>query len=208
MTATFEDRLLAELQREVHLAAAEDPAPVRRTRRLPVRLAACATAVAAVTGGVLLFPGGTAPAAYAIETENDGTVSLSFLDGIGMEISPEDFAEDLAAAGIDVTLNPAPPGTMCSWPEHDPADPGAEDPRRGLIDRPTVIPPWESREDYDARLPLVDFTFQLLPGDVAVIGANDLRETGVTLEFFDSDPGPCGPVVEPPRLFRIPPDNV
>ncbi|WP_405726998.1 hypothetical protein OG607_23865 [Streptomyces sp. NBC_01537] len=99
-TKTFEDRLLDELLREVALASGDRPQPVRRRvtlRRTALALAACAAA--AVT--VVLLPGGGATAAYAVEKNADGTVTVT-----GEEFGdPQQLQDDLRAAGLDATVD-------------------------------------------------------------------------------------------------------
>ncbi|MEU1510703.1 hypothetical protein ABZ490_00835 [Streptomyces sp. NPDC005811] len=82
---SFEDRLLAELKREIELR--EEPVPVPGPRRVLTRrrvslgLAACAVAVAVAVPG---SAGGSR--AYAVERHGDGSVTLTLKEaGIDVE---------------------------------------------------------------------------------------------------------------------------
>ncbi|MBO9532114.1 MAG: hypothetical protein J7513_03960 [Solirubrobacteraceae bacterium] len=113
---TFEDRLGAELRAFV----AERPAPVaaapvtkrRRATRPAIALSAIATTAAA---GALLIPGGSP--AYAVEGNDDGTVTIEIkdlADASGLE-------EDLADAGVKAVVDYLSPGKVCKDGRFDPA---------------------------------------------------------------------------------------
>ncbi|MFB7931319.1 hypothetical protein ACFC4C_19670 [Streptomyces sp. NPDC056039] len=135
---TFEDRLLAELQREVEVRGAGGPAgavtgPTEAVtgpagavaaRRSPFaavltgRRLALAAGACAVTGLVLvLVPGspGESPA-YAVERHGDGSVTLTLTE---IEIGPDAqrrLAERLRAEGIHVTIDNLSFGQSCKQP--------------------------------------------------------------------------------------------
>ncbi|MFI0816151.1 hypothetical protein ACH4TX_35590 [Streptomyces sp. NPDC021098] len=115
MNATFEERLLDELKREVALRAAEaGPAPsvARRLvtpRRVGFALAACGAAAAVAVA----LPGSSATPAYAVEKNPDGTVTLT-LDDINIS-GPEqrNLVRDLRESGVHTQLNQIPKGMRC-----------------------------------------------------------------------------------------------
>jgi hypothetical protein len=106
MTASnrFEDRLLDQLREVV----AARPAPAVAARRRPVRgrLVAAGAGVAATTAIVVLVAtsGDVAPAAYAVESRPDGSVTVeirSLRDAAGLQRS-------LRAAGVPAVVSYAP----------------------------------------------------------------------------------------------------
>jgi len=125
---TFEDRLLAELKREILLretamsgtAVAEggtdragEHTSVRRfftPRRIAVVVAACAAAwLAAVT-----VPGAPAGSkAYAVERHDDGTVTLTFQDQAIDVAAQRELARKVRPWGIEVTVDVLPRGYVC-----------------------------------------------------------------------------------------------
>ncbi|MFC9128792.1 hypothetical protein ACFT4A_18355 [Streptomyces sp. NPDC057099] len=135
---TFEDRLLAELRREIEVrgasgpagaatgpaGAATGPAEAVAARRSPFaavltgRRLALAAGACAVTGLVLvLVPGspGESPA-YAVERHGDGRVTLTLTKiAIGQDAQRR-LAERLRAEGIHVTINNLSFGQQCKQP--------------------------------------------------------------------------------------------
>ncbi|MFI6375441.1 hypothetical protein [Streptomyces sp. NPDC050546] len=129
---TFEDRLLAELRREIELrgatgsaqAVATGPAEKVTARRSPFggvltgRRIALTAGACAVTGLVLaLVPGspGESPA-YAVERHGDGSVTLTLTKiAIGQK-SQRQLAERLRAEGIHVTIDNLSFGQHCAQP--------------------------------------------------------------------------------------------
>ncbi|MFF7261449.1 hypothetical protein ACFZCL_14330 [Streptomyces sp. NPDC008159] len=124
---TFEDRLLGELQREIALRAAdrteEEPVLRRRVtpRRALVALAACAVAAGVVVG----MPSSTGgPQAYAVERNDDGTVTVSMED-IGLSGDElKGLSERLRADDISVTVDRPRDGFVCDHPRGDAYQPG------------------------------------------------------------------------------------
>ncbi|WP_049569808.1 hypothetical protein [Streptomyces sp. SBT349] len=117
MTSTFEDRLLTELKEEVRRASAADPRPepararprfaaFRSPSRSPRRLALVGTAALAAGAALVVLPGGAESAAYAVEQEDDGTVTLTLLtpDEVD-EATRLDIVEDLGDMGVEVDLS-------------------------------------------------------------------------------------------------------
>lgn len=115
MTTSFEDRLLAELKREVALGH-EDRASERPRRVFtPVRVGAVIATAAAACGAAVLLPadGGGASSAYALERTDDG-VMVRWLGGPELldREQAEKFAAELRAAGIHAILDP-PADYLC-----------------------------------------------------------------------------------------------
>ncbi|WP_340379736.1 hypothetical protein U5640_30620 [Streptomyces sp. SS7] len=99
---SFEDRLLAELRREIELRE-EVPAPGPRRlltrRRVSLALGACAVALA-VAVAVPGSPG--AAAAYAVERHGDGSVTLTLKKRSLREGDRRELAEVLSKDDIKV----------------------------------------------------------------------------------------------------------
>ncbi|MFI7278387.1 hypothetical protein [Streptomyces sp. NPDC049879] len=105
MTSTFEDRLLTELQREAHLATAENPAPAPRARRTRLRIATGLAATAAIAGSTLAFPGGTTSPAYAVEQDDEGRVTLVMTEEMTVDRAEQQaFATEMTEVGIEVVF--------------------------------------------------------------------------------------------------------
>jgi hypothetical protein len=126
----FEERLLAELRRVVEEGATPASAdtiaaqrPAARRHRRPLVLAgglAAAAAVASVAG-LALNRGDNA--AWAVTSNDDGTVTVeinSLSDSDGLE-------RKLAAAGVPALVQFLPAGKVCGVPASE-ADPETEDP--------------------------------------------------------------------------------
>ncbi|MEU1184878.1 hypothetical protein ABZ464_46145 [Streptomyces sp. NPDC005820] len=100
---SFEDRLLAELKREIALREEPVAAPVPRRflprRRVSLALAACAVALA-VAVAVPGSPG--AAAAYAVERHGDGSVTLTLKKQSLREVDRRGLAEALSKDDIKV----------------------------------------------------------------------------------------------------------
>ncbi|MDT0302231.1 hypothetical protein [Streptomonospora wellingtoniae] len=117
-TERFEDRLLAELKKEVALNAAEreaaaGPAPRRRLVTAP-RVGFALAGGAAVAAGFIVLPGMAAPPAYAVEEKPDGSVQVSIKDLTLDRDEQRDLAADLRAAGVAVEIRNPEPGTRCA----------------------------------------------------------------------------------------------
>ncbi|GAA1762151.1 hypothetical protein [Streptomonospora arabica] len=116
-TERFEDRLLAELKKEVALNAAERAAERRPAARRLVTLPRVGMALAggaAVAAGFVVVPGMTATPAYAIEEKPDGSVQVSIRDLTLDRDEQRDLAADLRAAGVAVEIRNPEPGTRCA----------------------------------------------------------------------------------------------
>ncbi|MDX3587051.1 hypothetical protein OG920_27455 [Streptomyces europaeiscabiei] len=123
-TKTFEDRLLDELQREIALRAEDVPEPVIRrtitTRRALVALAACVAAAGVVVG----LPSSTGGAqAYAVERNDDGTVTVTGEELATWEHRGE-LAEQLHDVGIRTSFDRPRSGYVCAKPRGE--TPGPE----------------------------------------------------------------------------------
>ncbi|MEW1888549.1 hypothetical protein [Streptomyces sp. NBC_00523] len=146
MNATFEDRLLEELKREIE-ARGPQPAPARRPRRLVTapRLALVAGLATAATVAAVLLPGSpTTPKAYAVDRNGDGTVTVTLYD-----LTPDPEEQDALVArvrelGVLVSIDSPPDGTTCTQPRGEviqsPA--GVADPGMKIeIAKPADTPP-------------------------------------------------------------------
>lgn len=119
---TFEDRLLAELRREVERRSSsaeltpEVPSARRRLltgRRLALAAGVCTAAALAV----VLAPGSPAESpAYAVERNADGTVTLSVHDTSLDREAQRELAERLRPYGVEVDIQNLPPGQGCDRP--------------------------------------------------------------------------------------------
>ncbi|MET9848726.1 hypothetical protein [Streptomyces ossamyceticus] len=141
---TFEDRLLGELRREIALRAADrtEEAPVRRGRVTPrralVALAACAVA-AGVVVGMPTSTGGSQ--AYAVERNDDGTVTVSVQEMLLSGDDRRELAERLRVEGIYVSIDRPRSGFVCAQPRGDEYSPRGEyDGTSGdFFERPYVL---------------------------------------------------------------------
>lgn len=201
--ATFEDRLLAELRREIELRA-EDRATDGRTadghgadsrttdaapasiwrRRLTVltapRLGLVALACAAVAGAWVLMPGSPAESpAYAVVSHADGSLTVTMNEfGLGGTL-PDGLAQRLKAHGIHVIVDELPNGYECTQPRG-----------KSVLARPDEDPSW---------------VFDLRRGDSLLIEKMGQRQpdgsflpvTG--LGFYRGEIAPCNPIPAPPR---------
>ena len=136
-TAGFEDRLLGELRAlvaERGVAEAEASTGTPAWRRAP-RLALAGAAVTATVAAALIVSagGGDTSAAYAVEPQPEGMVSVeirSLEDEKGLE-------EALGEVGIPASVTYLAAGTACKEPRFRPARTGGPRRRRaGDHDRP------------------------------------------------------------------------
>ncbi|NEB00581.1 hypothetical protein [Streptomyces sp. SID13726] len=136
---TFEERLLAELRREITLRAEDrttEAVPVSGwRRRLPSRtaprLGLVALACAAVAGAWVLIPGSPAESpAYAVVSHPDGSLTVTMNDfGLGGTL-PDGLVERLKANGIHVVVDDLPNGYECAEPRGKGVQ-GHSDPKAG-----------------------------------------------------------------------------
>jgi hypothetical protein len=109
----FEENLLAEL-REVVAEQAEAPRPARPRRRLVLATAGAGLVAAGLVVGIPAMTGDRAPAAHAVTSNPDGTVTIT----VNRLEDPEGLERELAARGITADVSFAPPGKTCrSYPE-------------------------------------------------------------------------------------------
>ncbi|KUO14033.1 hypothetical protein [Streptomyces sp. DSM 15324] len=100
---SFEDRLLAELRREIELreeVSAPRPRPLVTRRRVSLALGACAVA-AAVAVAVPGSAGGSG--AYAVERHGDGSVTLTLKKRSLREVDRQELAKTLSEDHIKMT---------------------------------------------------------------------------------------------------------
>jgi len=121
MNTSFEDRLLAELREVVESrpAPAREPS-ARRTppRRVGLTLGAGAALAAVGAAAVVLAGGGSDTPAYAVERQDDGTVTVdinNLRDADGLE-------RKLRAAGVPAEVDYTPEDKTCRSPRGKPAD--------------------------------------------------------------------------------------
>ncbi|MFJ1732313.1 hypothetical protein [Streptomyces sp. NPDC088254] len=117
---TFEDRLLAELKRDI--AFREQPPPATPPRRLlaPRRLAVVALPCALLglasllgLGPVLASEPPAQPVAYAVQGRGDGKVRLTVREQFISVEAQEALARALRPWEIHVTIDVLPPGYVC-----------------------------------------------------------------------------------------------
>jgi hypothetical protein len=124
---TFEDRLLGELQREIALRAADrtEEEPVRRSRVTPRRALVALAACAVAAGVVVAVPSSTGGSpAYAVERNDDGTVTVS-MDDITLSVDElQGLSERLRADDISVTVDKPRDGHVCAHPRGEAYQPG------------------------------------------------------------------------------------
>lgn len=189
---TFEDRLLAELRREIDLRAADrtaEAAPISVWRRRFTALAAVLTAprlglvaltCAAVAGAWVLMPGSPAESpAYAVVSHSDGSVTVTMNDfGLGGRL-PDGLVERLKENGIRVVVDDVPKGYECTQSRGKGA-PSRSDPGEG--------PSW---------------VFDLRRGDSLVIERMEQRQPDGSFQrvtgyrFFRGEVAPCKPIPAP-----------
>lgn len=178
MNATFEDRLLEELKREI-AARGPQPAPVRPRRVITApRLALAAGLATAATVAAVLLPGSPAtPKAYAVDRNGDGSVTVTLYD-----LTPDPEEQDALVArvrelGVRVSIDSPPDGTACTQPRGEViqapagvADPGMKidigTPVEGM---PGVTPSPPPDTEGKASAPDADWRATLSPGDTLVI---------------------------------------
>ncbi|MFF1722376.1 hypothetical protein [Streptomyces sviceus] len=185
---TFEDRLLAELRREIDLRADAPTADAAPTpgwrRRLPAltapRLGLVALACAAVAGAWVLMPGSPAESpAYAVVSHSDGSVTVTMNDfGLGGTL-PDGLVERLEKHGIHVVVDNVPNGYECTEPRGKEVS-GRSDPGEG--------PSW---------------IFDLRRGDSLVLEKLRQRQPDGSFQpvtgygFFRGEVAPCNPIPAP-----------
>ncbi|MGC4949673.1 hypothetical protein ACLQ2N_26200 [Streptomyces sp. DT224] len=176
MNATFEDRLLEELKREI-AARGPQPAPVRRRRVVTApRFALAAGLATAATVAAVLLPGSPgAPEAYAVDRNGDGSVTVTLYD---LTPDPEEQGALVARVrelGVLVSIDTPPDGTACTQPRGEviqsPA--GVADPSMKIdIGKPAEAPPGVPTPPVPkGKAPDSDTGWQatLRPGDTLVI---------------------------------------
>ncbi|OKJ78320.1 hypothetical protein [Streptomyces sp. CB02460] len=204
MNATFEDRLLEELKREIE-ARAPRPTPARPRRLVTApRLALVAGLATAATVAAVLLPGSpTTPKAYAVDRNGDGSVTVTLYD-----LTPDPEEQDALVArvrelGVLVSIDSPPDGTTCTQPRgkviQSPA--GVADPGMKIdIAKPAEAPPGVPTPPVTKRkAPDSDTGWRatLHPGDTLVI------EHDHEIAWFSAIKGtatPCNPrpVTQPP----------
>jgi hypothetical protein len=187
----FEERLLDEL-RSLVVAQPSSGLEQRGSRRRLVLAGSVAVLLAAAAGaGVPFLSSGAAPA-YAVSTNDDGTVTVeinSLGDAAGLE-------SKLRAAGVRAVVQYLPPGKACKqpWftlatPEHDESSPGHEPAIKGGI---------EHTSDGHTRFTIskhhpADETFVIMTQVAA--GASESSEapgpTSIAVALAKGEVGPC-----------------
>lgn len=197
----FARRLRAELKSVVAERGAEQaarmaasnlqPKPSRRRRGLRAGVAAAAVAAGATLALLINAGGGGARAAFAVEAQPGGKISVevrSLEDPAGLETALEE-------AGISASVSYLASGTTCKEPRFQ-AEPGAG--ARGLVTGPgSLISPSMGGEG-----PLI-FTIdrdEVGPGQTLVITAwprTGALLGGAEMKVADGAVAPCEPVPAP-----------
>ncbi len=150
----FEENLLTELRQVVAEKAAEHAAdhagiearrPVRRRRRLVLATAGAGLFAAAIVFGVPAVNGDRAPAAHAVTSNDDGTVTIT----VNRLEDPDGLERELAAHDITADVSFTPPGKSCGI---------IPDRVLGAEDRPHQV---------DVRIDRGDDSLTLRPADLA-----------------------------------------
>lgn len=196
---TYEERLLSELRAYVaERPPSGTPVAVERRRRLP-KVALAGVAAAAVAGGVVVATGGdTASAAYAVEPQGDGSVTV--------EIRKLEDAEGLQAklreAGVPAVVKYLPIGKSCKE--------GWFEPARDPVQRATMSGSMVDRRDGPTTFTIDPGTLQ--PGQTVVIttstgsvspspgaaGDGDIEMTSIGMAVAQGPVGQCEVVAAPP----------
>ncbi|MEU9454793.1 hypothetical protein [Streptomyces sp. NPDC048277] len=177
MNATFEDRLLDELKGEVVLRAAETgpvavvPRRVVTPRRVGLALAACGAAAAVAVA----LPGSGTTTAYAVGTNQDGTVTFTLQDVALSGPQQQDLVRKLTDAGVHTQVNKVPSGKRCH-------DSGVVQPAAQIL---RIDPGPGAPADNQKPLP---WHRTLHKGDTVRI---DNYAQGVAYTFFQGKIGPC-----------------
>lgn len=179
---TFEDRLLAELKREIE-SRREETAPAAPPRRLvtPRRFAVVALACALLGLTPVVAPGSPAPSsAYAVEGNGDGTVKLTVKNQFISVEAQQALARVLRPWEIHVTIDVLPPGYVCE--RSKPSVPGAAIDRQG--DLVPVIPSKAGRD------------YKLSRGDVLAFenSAGSSRARAIEVYRAGTEAVPCVPL--------------
>ncbi|MBD9702713.1 hypothetical protein [Streptomyces caniscabiei] len=146
-TRTFEDRLLGELQREIALRAEERPEPVIRRRITPRRAVVALAACVAAVGVVVALPSSTGGSqAYAVERNDDGSVTVSMKEIILSGDDKRELAERLRAEGIQVSIDRPRSGFVCAQPRGEMYSPRWSFEGSGdvMVERPYVLRPGDT----------------------------------------------------------------
>lgn len=105
----FEEQLLTELRQVVAERAAAAPRPGRSRGRLVLATAGAGLLAAALVFGVPAVNGDRTPAAHAVTSNDDGSVTIT----VTRLEDPEGLERQLAAHGITADVSFAPPDKMC-----------------------------------------------------------------------------------------------
>ncbi|WP_328901778.1 hypothetical protein OHR86_19295 [Streptomyces sp. NBC_00441] len=206
MNATFEDRLLEELKREIG-ARGPQPAPARRPRRLVTapRLALVVGLATAATVAAVLLPGSPAtPKAYAVDRNGDGSVTVTLYDLTPDPTEQEALVTRVRELGVLVSIDSPPDGTACTQPRGEViqspagvADPSMKidigKPAKGMPGIPASTPPDTKKKGPDS-----DWQATLRPGDTLVI------EHDNDIAWFSAIKGTATPC-KPRPVNQLPP---
>lgn len=183
----FEERLLTQLRAHVAGRDAGPPTPAPAAtawRARGPRLALAGAAAAAVIAGVAIASGGDgAEPAYAVEPQDDGSVSVtirSMADADGLERALRD-------AGVNAEVEALPAGTSCPSPRVQ----RAPDPGSGTGTGPSVS---SVRQAGDGTTEFTIAGPQVARGETVVITTvGDPGEGGtISLAFGRGAAGACG----------------
>lgn len=109
----FEENLLAELREVVaEQAAAPQPRRAMPRRRLALAVAGGGLLAAGLVVGLPAVNSDQNPAAYAVTTNDDGTVTV-VVQHINDAMGANELQRELAAHGVVAQVDYAPPGKQC-----------------------------------------------------------------------------------------------
>ncbi|MFJ6650555.1 hypothetical protein ACIQPS_33495 [Streptomyces sp. NPDC091290] len=187
MTNTFDDRLLAELKREIEQSVAQRPQPALRRfvtpRRVALSLAACGAVALSV--GLPGAQGGSVAYAYAVEQHADGSVTVTVRDVTLDQQQQKKLVEKVRATGAGASVQNPPKGYMCMGEE-----------KGKVITNPDARSPWRESKRKPSN-PKGDWSVTLRPDDSLVIQNVQESESMKKSAYFFGVRGkvePCKPV--------------
>jgi len=190
---SFEERLLTQLKAEVSERAERGGAATdRRTTTRRVLAAAAVAGIVAAGVGVLPTLTGAEPAAYAVTTNPDGTVTAWLADLSDLE----QLEAELARRGVPTDIAAVAGGTVCLDDPHGPVGPHEMETKPSghiFVDI-----------DYDIGGPATPGTLftvdpqQFQPGEVLLVRLrSDLPRAPIGLALVDGPVPACTPVDDP-----------
>jgi hypothetical protein len=209
-SATFEDRLLAQLRATVAERGAEAEAEAETSGATPAwrrgpRLALAGAAVTTVAAAALLVSAGgdDTTAAYAVEPQGDGMVSVeirSLSDADGLEKALDDV-------GVPASVNYLPAGEVCDASQWKTTEAVPADAATGAAAAPTT------GTVEVAKAGGTEFSISrnaVGPGQTLVLTASpgpDGSGSSIQMAVAEGDVGPCEPTTVTDSLPTAPPQG-